>query len=128
MSSPAFVREFKHSAGRLGFHSGFTVKGQIVEAFVTEKVGVGKQNELANAPFWIIEGFLWDYELDESLAPSLHYYLSNRDGKDMNERWELYTQAFDQNEGLELMNAYTRTRRHALETEADLPIEEKKSA
>lgn len=130
MSNPLFVRSYQdeNGLGRLDMHSGYTIKGEIAEAFVTERVGTGKQNELAYAPFWIIEGFLWGHELDENKTPSLAYYLEQRVSKDLQERWDLYTEIFDANEGIFVLNAYNKTRRHVMETEAELSPEQKKSA
>jgi hypothetical protein len=130
---PAFMREFKIVAGSLWLHTGVPVKALAAENFVEAQVAEQKteadpapQNKAQNAGFWILEGYLMDYDLESS--SSLLYYLENRGDKSLAERWVLYLNTVEIADLGELVAAYTKTRRHVFETEAELSLEQKKSA
>lgn len=126
--APAFVKVYDFVGGCLRLHSGTPVNAVAVESFVEGKVGSGEQNKYQHAAFWVLEGLLFDYELDPAVTPTLHYYLANRGGKSLEERWEFYGNTLDHEECLHVTNAYVKTRRHVMETEAEDSVEEKKSA
>lgn len=129
---PAFMREFKIVAGSLWLHTGVPVKALAAENFVGMKVAEQKseaesypEGKAQNAAFWILEGYLMDYDLNKE--SSLFYYLSNREDKSLAERWALYHDTVETADLVEIVTAYNRTRRHVFETEADLSLEEKKT-
>lgn len=134
MARPAFIREYKLDGGSLFLHSGNPVSAIVAHNFVESLVlgeasdvnGIEAINNARNAPFWILEGLIIEHELDAEKHPSLAYYLNNRTGT-LQERWDFYKRFFDTNESLEVVLAYNKTRRHAMETEVDLPNDEKKS-
>lgn len=144
---PAFIKEYFLDGGTLFLHSGEPISAAVIESFMDELLAdeirawnttelekpanERKINPLSvgrNAAFWVIEGYVVDYELDAEKHPSLHYYLSNRGDKDLKARWAFYLQTMEVSELNGVVLAYNKTRRHLLETEAELSLDEKKSA
>lgn len=139
MDRPPFVKEYRLTGGgKLYFNSGVPVSAIAIENFVRDKVGklpddapedaVPPENLGQNAAFWVMEGYLWDYELEPQDYESLVYYLENRGALSLSERWDFYQKVMDTSDVNAVMNGYLKTRRHLLETEAELSLDEKKSA
>lgn len=124
---PPFVREYAIEGGCIYIHSNTPIAGRIAENFVIGKAPSGEHNKLEYSGFWILEGFVHDISLPEEQYPTLSYYLSERQNKELAERWVLFTQNVDENEALILIKCFNESRRHILETEVGKSLEEKKT-
>lgn len=126
-SLPAFIKEYKADGASLFMNTGNPVRASIVHSYVVEQEGENFTEKGHALSFWIAEGYLFDYELDSEKYPSLSYYLENKGNSSLSDLWELWGKLVDNAEILILVEAWSKTRRNALETLADVPSEEKKS-
>jgi len=94
----------------------------------TEMLPEDAMDYLYALAFWFIEGYLFSYEIDSEKFPTLSYYLNERSDYGLPRRWELWCNLVDTSELEPVVSAWQKTRRHALETLAETPLEEKKSA
>ncbi len=123
--TPSFIQ--RYAVGDSGYIELYThrpVSGAIAQNYVKNHLPV-EEFFTNGAGFWILEGFVHDISLPESEYPSLNYYLDSRADKDLARRFELY-KTLDESEVNILIEAFNATRRHILETQADVPLEEKK--
>jgi hypothetical protein len=124
-SKPSFIQRF--AVGEEGYIDLYTyrpISGLIAQNYV--RTQLPEDEYLSNgAGFWILEGYISDISLPESEYPSINDYLQRRVDKEMPRRFELYL-AIDEAEAGILIDAFNATRRHVLETMAELPLEEKK--
>lgn len=130
---PPFVLPYKLAGKESSFFMNCNrpVKATIAQDWVLkhmESEGVEKTDFFTGfiSAFWIIEGFLFSADLIESEFPTLHYYLGNRDGLSIPQRWELYKNV-ELPEVASMVEVYNATRQNPLHTEIDTPVEEKKS-
>lgn len=126
---PPFVREYSTEGATLWVHGGTGVGEVIVREFLRKLFPDVNLNLMIYAGFWILEGVLYAHELTGEQYESLSYYLAERESLDMQGRWKLYCNVIDESivTGL-LFEAYNTTRRHVMETMAEMPLEDKKKS
>ncbi len=124
---PPFVQEYRTEGAVLYFNSGNPARAGIIYNFLKT---VMPETSLASPevePFLILEGYLYQHEVDADTFPTIAYYLNNRNHLSPSELWELWGKTADIGELSLIINGFAATRRHALETLADTPLAEKKS-
>jgi hypothetical protein len=128
-SKPPFVECYEHEGVTLWMNSGDPIKVGIAKNTIlrNDPSSVGSLLQMAYAGFWILEGILYSQDLTAETHPSLVFYLSNREGLSMDERWELYANRVQTTELDILRLAYENTRRNVFETMAELPVEKKEN-
>ena len=124
---PPYVKSFSLPSGKghIALYVHRSIAGAIAQNYVRSQL---PEDEFftTGAGFWIVEGFVFEIDLDKEAYPSLCYYLEEREGLELPRRFSLY-KGLDESEVNILIEAYNATRRHILETQADLSIEEKKT-
>jgi len=126
---PSFVREYRTEGACLWVHSGTGIGEIIAREFLRKRFPDANLNLMMYAGFWILEGVLYAHELSGEVYESLNHYLSERQNMSIEERWALYCVTIDDaTTGGILHDAYNNTRRHVMETMAELPLEDKKKS
>lgn len=123
----ALAQEYKAEGIKLMLLVGSPVKLALARNYVKSQVPLEELFLMAAGGFWILEGLIIEYEVDQSKYPTLYKYLEEREGFGLPRRWKHYLETI-QDEDLEVLRvAYEGTRKSIFETLADVPLEEKKS-
>lgn len=123
---PPFVQEYLAEGAKFYFNTGSPIKGNIVYKFLLTVCAADTISEPEYDTFLILEGYLHSAEIEPDQYPSIAYYLNLRSHADLPALWEAY-QHIHNDELIAIRNGFYTTRRHAMETLASLPEEEKKS-
>lgn len=125
---PPYVVSYQSEGACFYMHSNRPVKALTAQSYVAKFTTDDEFSQASISAFWIIEGYLYDLEIEGESFPGLRYYLSERDGLNMQNRWKLYNDSLDFREAGILVEAFNQTRGNAYKTEIDTPLAEKKSA
>lgn len=124
---PPFVQAYEEDGAKLWLNNGMPVRASIVYNYLKSILSADILASMEADSFLMLEGYLFKHEVDSEAYPSLSYYLANRGNADIAVLWTAFNQLVDLEETRVIRKAYFATRRHALETMAELSIEEKKS-
>jgi hypothetical protein len=127
---PPFIVAYEKDGFTFYFNTGNPILSGIAYNFSLTKVGESGINRLGVVGFWAIEGYLYDYKIQEGTSeeyPTLTYYLENRGNHDLPNLWREWMHSVTVEEAQIVFDAFLATRRNKFETLADTPLDEKKT-
>lgn len=125
---PPYVVPYQVEGACFYMHSNRPVKAVVAQKYVADNMSTtdAEYAQASMSAFWIIEGYLYDVEIEGEAFPCLRYYLSERDGLNWPNLRKLYNNSIDIAEATILVEAFNKTRQNVYKTEADTPVAEKK--
>jgi hypothetical protein len=129
-SKPPYVECYQKDGVTVWMNSGDPIKARIAKDVIMRATGISWEriHVMMYAGFWIIEGLVHSHDFTIETHPTLCHYFEQREGLNMDERWELYASSVEVSELDFLQLAHDNTRRHVLETMTDLSLEKKETS